>query len=442
MARILKVQSSTAPPFNPSRNYVRIEIPETMPMLSLRDSAVLLKCRINTTDTAAPTAIHSVSFGSGNTVYPVKCLIKNARLFSDKQGTVEELPHYNILACNLQDYTRTLDDMLSQVVFGNYISVKHRSAFRSLSPTASSEREATLRIPLSSVFGFCHQDAYQSKQQGKLTIELEFEDILGIVTEQRTYDVTHGLACDNASPPTGGVIKSIESTAASFATDRDLTLWAGGKIAVSYKDSAGADQTSEQIIQTVSRTAGNKMVIELVGDLGNTDITDVEVIQVSAKTVDYEISDVALKLVQNLREPAKQSHPIVFRTWTVESVNKAQTTHYERDFELQPGTMNAFFMTPTSTLISEQDSVRDYRIRIDGKDTTSESIVPGSALYQDRLMTTMTHSGSTVKNLHTQGTVFANPTHDGRVMHLTMRHTAPSQSPIVYLFKQVQRGKK
>ena len=338
------------------------------------------------------------------------------------------------------DKTNSSADKISQAVLGNYNdnNLVNETAFRTLGLTASVEREPVLKIPLKSMFGMCSESAYNTAKNGVLSVQVETEDIEEILGENITYKAGATLACDNVTAG-GNPITEIESTATTFTADNKLTLWAGAKVKISYT-AGGAPVETEHIVKEVSRNVGNKMVIEVEGaGLGSVDITGVSLIQVEASKIDYEISDASLKVVTSQE---KDGGKVVFRTWSLEAVNKLPTLNFQRDFDLENNCMNVFLMTPTDSLMSANDNVVDYRYRIDGRDVVSESVVVDSQLYQDRLMMTLLNSGSMARNLRSNGKMYANPVKnvkEKQVLHLSMRHNPVSASPVSYLFKQLER---
>ena len=183
------------------------------------------------------------------------------------------------------------------------------------------------------------------------------------------------------------------------------------------------------------------MQISFTPSLGVTAISDVSLYQVPAKRVDYSIDDLQLVLYQTSASAPKGE--IGYFSWRLQRDNKPTgTTHYERNFDLPGGTANVLFMTPSATsLVSALDGITSYRMTLDGTDTTSESVVPNTNLYQDRLLMTLANCGIRTHNMNQDVALLANPVPlvgNNQVLHLSQQQT-PSVNPVVYLFRQVEQ---
>jgi len=447
VSRILKTQSSTAPPFSKSRNNFKVEI-EDGAIYDMQKSYLLLNTDLTT---SGDNGVHKVFLGTSVYSYAPDCLIKTARLSCTKNGILEEVHQVNVLNQNLDLVKRGFERNFNiNTEFGQGLEYDlelptiTRTAFRNLNlASASSNRKVDLRIPLKKMFGLGWSPSLNTSKTGKLTMAIELEDVLDVSTEYIQYEGVNNLALDDANAPAGGAqITELETTGVTFTDDERLTLWVNSYVKVTYTPTAGAPTTVDRYVTAVSKNVGGKMLITLGVGLGVVDITAVTLVQNPATAINYTINDVQCVLYQ--KSGKQEETDIVYNTWKLEMVNKpAGTTHYERNFDVEGNCSTAIVMTPLgNSLTSQTDSCGLYRFSINGVDTTDQSIVPHDMLYNDRLMMTFENASMPPASLKSTNTLFCNPiplVQQNQVLHLKMTHTAPSASPITYLYKLMER---
>ena len=434
-ARIVKLESSLAPPFSAQKTHVKYNVSASLGTIDTARSYLLFNTQINTTGPG----VHKVFLGKGLDLYDGTALIRHARLTSKTNGILEEIVQPNILTYNL-DAIALPPFQQKGDLFGKGITEDGHTAFRNLGLTSSSDRDVELRIPLRRLYGICSADDLPLSKVGDLVMDLELEDRIPVVAENRLYVAGTTLALQDDAG--GAAITVVKSTSTAFTTDQSLTLWADAAVTVDYTDSAGAPQSVVTTITDVSRNASDEMVLTLANDLGSAAITAVSLVQNEATTIAYNILDAQLVVYQ--RPGSGDTSDLLYSTWQCERVNKAPTTVFERNFDLVPQTANVIMMTPlVNELVSSLDNCEAYRMRLNGEDTTDEDIKPNdSALYRDRLTMSFENASIPVMALAPNNTLYANPIplrREQQVLHMSMVHSTPSASPTTYLYRQVER---
>ncbi len=440
VSKIVKVQSSTTPPFSVSRNNVKLEL-QTDGVVDMQKSYLVFNTTLSGTDDGG---VHKLYLGDATYNFKSSCFIRTATLSSSVKGTLEEVHQANILDHNLSLVKRGYGRQFNHgTPFGVGIEIDdefvgiYRSAFQTLGLTSSDNRAVDLQLPLRDLFGLGWSSNLDVSKFGKLTMSLELENVLPLVYENLSYVPADELDLDDQ--PITPVV-ALETLATTFENDGSLSLWSGCYVEVSYTGGDG-NSPKKTLVTSVSKTAANKMKITLADSLGGVAVTAVSLVQVPMANLTYTINDVQCVLYQ--KSGTAEDVDLVYNRWLCERVSKSPTTNFQRNFDIEPNCSTVILMTPLANkLTSQADSCSSYRMQINGIDTTDQSIVPHEDLYMDRVFMTFENAGMPANSTLPSNTIFCNPmplVPKNQGLHIDMAHTAPSASPVSYLYKLIEQ---
>ena len=422
--KIIKLISDQSGPFSASNNKVDITVPSYIGYSDLSKTCVVVNLQL-TNDAGVAIGLFDAGFQNG---MDAGCLIKNCSISATNTGTIESIAAANVLTQNMKQLTADFEDNEAAHVYGYETSVSQSDAQgngtfikKRRVGNVYSEQKSYLKIPLSTLFGIAKMNQFPNGLFGDLKISIEFEDDVDIIHKlfkKITTTGIQGLTQPTANPsqsinvtrsrPNGGMFyvgQPIRTSANASASPPTYTP--NEIVSIDYSAANDALTFNLKTPVTWSATASNNLIQPLVG--------------VADSTLNYKINDVDLvlyqwmlapKQIQSLNAKMKKGINLQFQTFKLERLNMGQVVGnntFHKQFDLEPNVVNVFGMMPhvptagastPNPLFSRYDSVKSYRWRLNGKDTTNQDVLPLQYLYHDRLLATMANGFHRVKNLN------------------------------------------
>ena len=118
---------------------------------------------------------------------------------------------------------------------------------------------------------------------------------------------------------------------------------------------------------------------------------------VGNSTLEINLAEVIIKRVGN---PVGVD-TIMYDTFSTEQTNGNSLTSFQNQYQIEPDATNVLIAFPDgSDLISVNEDIQSFRLRLNNEDMTDREIDVDSPLYYDRLNMTFGNMGYRLKNLH------------------------------------------
>ena len=447
-----KISSKSSGTYNSSsRNVVEFSIPEGQ-VYDLSKSYVAFTTQITATPVAGEPAgcVHNVSLKYA----PGQCLVKNCSLSTARTGTVEDIQNVNVINTNLSflndnhsvlEYQPVLNGTDHTDEYGN-----HQSIFRNLQHTQdSSSRQPQLAIKLSELYGVGGFRRYPSYMVGSTSLRLELETDPKCLQEVHRYHGATTIALNDVAAPDDRD-KVITTTA--YDSHSDAGLWVGESIEISYTDGLNPG-THKCKITALTRVAGNAQAstITFTPDIAAGALTAITAVEVSADSLAYEITEANLNMVavasplsSKAQDELKKGVDFGFQSWEREADNMTAIPYYDRNFYVAPNVEAVCMCSVDADLKTSLTDLADYRVSINGVDTTTEPIQPKGPLQKYKAMATGPALGVVVRRLDDIPDMVVErmpPSQGQKRVQVRVNATAGNNLPVrqVHLFKRVAR---
>ena len=429
MDKFLKINSVQGGDFTNSQNLVDFVIPSSMGVVNLKDSYLNLNTKINVTetDTTGGEGIYSVNLRwrqdgatSGYPKFVNAALVKNCHVRSDQKGQIENLRRVDQLRQTLATYTRSERETAcnSYIDASQYINPVNRNRFpifREINKTGSIKSRnldiAPIQISLADLFGFC--DAAPECDLSKMgTLRFHFE-----LNRDRMESVASMV--DPAKEWASENLKNMEDitadgdanqvTTKTKFTNLDLSpFWVGQALEISatHTDGGGSNIANKRVVVdsiTWDKDNGGPLQITFTENWGNlasgktySDITLVPYTTVTT-AVEVNFAELVIKRVGN---PVGLDE-IQFDTFSTEETNGLGLSSFQNQYQIEADAKNVLICFPNneSDLISSNDDIDDFRLRLNNLDLTDRPVEVSEPLYYDRLNMTLGNMGYKLKLL-------------------------------------------
>ena len=423
---VVRFQSRQGGPFRSDQqpglnNLVDFDIPDDA-VWDLDNSWVNLYASVDTTTTGNLTGVHNVRLrynataGGADTErswYNV-ALVDNAHMTASNAGRLEDIRRVGILRQNLKEYTLSQ----SQKDGERFRSGRQNpdrtqlatSVVRELNKEGDIESQnvdAQLQIPLRDIFSLGSLSEYHANKWGKTRVHLELNT--GLI---QAFELTAAAARQNADQYdfdnfNGADIDSLDTTS-TYTRLEDSPYWVGQVLTITTTGGT-VFSTDAKITNIVwNRTGANagKLTLSLDWD-GATPVgpsTGITADPVVASDVTTLFNQAELVL-QKVRNPGPAPDKLNYRTWTTEEFTGTGQTNFSRMFQLEPEAVNVFLMFPTNKVISQNNDLETYRLRLNNEDLIDRDVNPAftgttgaDPLHLDRLNMTFLNSGMPMVN--------------------------------------------
>ena len=426
MDKFVKINSVQSD-FSTAQNLVDFVIPAGMGVVNLRDSYINLNVKVNVaesnTDTGVGVYPAGVEWSAVNGVHPHytnTAIVKNCSLKSALKGQIENLRRIDQFSQIMATYTRSLEEQQSysylksnQVV--DSLNRSQYTLYREINKTGNLPSRdldiCPVQISLADLFDFCRsaQELDMSKTGDvRLHAELNIDKLAPV---QRMVTATDIPNLDETKK-----MMNITSTgdANTVVTDNVYTdglgnspFYVGQKCTLSATHSDTGAETHTVIIEQIEhdKSADGVLNITFTTNWGNlasgkeyTNITVEPVgFDVPNSTIEINLAEIIVKRVGN---PVGVD-TIMYDTFSTEQTNGNSLTSFQNQYQVEPDATNVLIAFPDgSDLISVNEDINSFRLRINNEDATDREIDVDSPLYYDRLNMTFGNMGYRLKNLH------------------------------------------
>jgi len=357
-------------------------------------------------------------------------LVRNCRLSSQMQGTLEEVNRVDILKTNLNQLTMSRDEKLSLSISSlaqtkNYGKQKY-GVFADLQTEGTNKSKQVVprvKIPLSQLYGLGEQSQLDLNRTGDLNFHIELNnDPTFLLTKIPLLNYDDSMLPANHAGSASGVIPSnITSLKAldlgmKFETLDQVPFWVGQHVTISgnLTGTGAAFSNPHQVITGMSRAAGTGIITLTFGlDIITTSATQsVDTVKctpdVTGATATISIENVSLVSTELLN--ASPSGQVNYFTYETEQLTTAGAPKLSQIFTLPPDCINYFAMFPqVNTLSSGFTNPKDYRNRLDNQQETSRPVEFDSPLYYEQIRRTLINGGMRLRDLNLFTDVEVNP---------------------------------
>lgn len=425
MDKIIKINAIQGGPFSSSNNLVDFDIPGEG-CYDLSDSFVNLHVEVDAADVSAATGagIYNVQLqwdgNDGTSIYNV-ALVKNCSMSCAKAGTIEDISRVDVLRQNLNEFTLSNNEKNSlqyrsiRQVYGQ--TAQEFSIFRELHGEGSiKSRNVTgqVQIPLKQLFNVGVLKEYPASKLGATRVHLELNiDKISAVQLKDFYDASAGSFedVDNTSGANLDVTQIVTKNA--YTDLKQSPFWVGQKLTfpATVLNDGSAITEAICVITEISRITSGANVNKLQLTLSNkiATVADTKKLTVvtctqtacSAPALRFDRAELTLRRLAN---PPKPPSELTYTSFSTEQFTGDNSIlNFQRMFQLESNAVNVLMMMPTGgDLVSHNDNLQSFRLRLDNEDLTNRSIVYNPIihpLYYDRLSMTLLNGGMPLKSL-------------------------------------------
>jgi hypothetical protein len=428
------LQSVQAGPFSNSNKMIDFTIPEGM-VIDLSQCFVQLRARLDTTDPH----IHNMIVRNVNpalTPFNID-LIRNCSLTADKLGRLEDIRRVNILQHNLLEITKTSAEKAS--IIDSLYQPRENAYGMLISPFVEMHKDgvipsvyvdARLAIPLSHLFSLGALTSIDTAKTGNLRIHLELDNVNYLeVVESKLFKnpiIDFEGAMVDVTVPSDVIVTVPELP---YDTLEQSPYFVGQELRLSYTDDAEvpAPVVNQSVfVIGVSYSSVTKAITLTLNTsfpalpAGATMFTDITVTELS---VDYdydlviETAEISVAQIMGVKD---STNVLEYLTFTTEEYSNG-SKNLNKIFDVESNCVNAMLMFGgnSSNMISNNNFVKSYRMRIDNVDvydrdipvnTLNGCVAPGlpmpSPLHYDALNRTLLNAGLPLKSLKLNGCRF------------------------------------
>jgi len=441
--KFIKYNARQGGPFTSTQNLVDFELPSGH-VFDLNDSYINLNCRLEVTQDPSSAAVGEGIYnfntawlqndGSTNSGLKFKnvALVKNASMDCSAKGRIENIRRVDQLRQNLSLYTKSQKEDLDE----SWVDINQLRApqgdRRTVGPFASLNKEGSVKsaytdptpiaISLPDIFEFCRVSEYDTSRAGQTRIHLELNrDRLGVDLQG---PVTNVLAVDASSV----VCQGVRPAAGSASGNNTITIGDNtGTESLKFRSIAQSPYYVGQMLKisaTPTDPSGSAIVDQhaLVNSIVHSDdgsiaLTFTEAWGPSLSGTGFTYHDIAItepdtatavlhmdscELVMKKVDAPQGIDTINYQTYSTEQGNGNSLQSFQQIFNVEPEASNMFMVFPQTDedLLSVNDNIAEWRLRLNNEDLTDRAVVRDDPLDYDRLASTLNAMGMSLKNLN------------------------------------------
>lgn len=424
------LQSVQSGPFSTATGQKNIDfiLPEGY-VLDMSQCFIQLRVHLDTNTTE----VHNMLIRNNNpalTPFNVD-LIRNCSISGDKVGQIESIRRANFLRHNLLELSMSSAEKCSMIdslyqprenAYGMLISSLvelHKDG-----NIPSQYVDARLSIPLSHLFGIGSLTSLDTSKTGTLRIHLELEDLDYLqIVESPLFKNPYKLAFEGKFTDLTSIGNTITTvTDMLYENLEQSPYFVGQHLLLSYTSNAVSPtpvEDEEVVITGISFDSVSRQ-ITLTLDYNfpafPAGVTQYTLISVVEKLImaEFNIMVATAEIgIANIVGMKDSSTMLEYLTFTTEEYSNGSST-LNKMFEVEPNCVNAMLMFggTSSNMISNNDFVSSYRMRIDNLDVYDRDIsvnIPDGAvlnynpLHYDAINRTFLNAGLPLKSLKLVG---------------------------------------
>lgn len=350
-------------------------------------------------------------------------LVKNASMVAAKAGRLEDIREVGVLRQNLMEYTMSNAERESRD-YRDFNVAPDRTGYK-FTQLVELQKEGTVessyvnaqcQIPLSEIFELGKLTQYHATKWGKTRVHLELNSDRFAVTNPANYVQDNAqFAFDDVT--TTGDFDTLLTTSV-YQRLEDSPFWVGQILRITatatapsgtFPDLANAAakitaiewlRTSGKMQLTIEWNATTGTPVIPAGEEYNT-ISWAALNPASA----FASCTQAEIVLTRVREPEPAPDVLAYKTWTTEQFSGNGEQNFQRMFQLEPEAVNVLLMFPVNSLISQNNNLSQYRLRLNNEDLIDRPVNIVNAadgyhdpLHYDRINMTLLNCGMEMKN--------------------------------------------
>jgi len=429
METIVRTQAQQVGPFTATNNNVDIRINGGQ-VVDMSKSYIECELRATLAGTTVAGAVYPVAVGFGDDLpaYNVG-LVRNCRLSSQNQGSLEDINRIDILRTNLNALTLSRDEKIS-LSFGSLAQTQTPAAQRyglfldPISEGAEPSRQLVprVKIPLSQLFGLGEQSQLDLNRTGNLDFHLELNNngdsqaLTASVPNNNTdlatlgllgVQVASGAAATGANVPANTAATKTIQLVSRYETLEDLPFFVNQHCTITFTTQTGdgAIINGTQNIESIAfdRATG---VITLTFPLDVWSAGATGSLSGCACTPTYtgvtaSISIENVSMVTTALNGASPSGQNSYFTYDTEQLQVVPANNFSQIFTLPPNCINYISLFPTDAgLYSQLDDLKNYRNRLDDVQENTRPVEVDEPLYYEQLRRTLINGGMRLRDLN------------------------------------------
>jgi len=421
MFRFSKINSKQAGPFKtPQNRMIDIDLPADT-VINMNESFVQLLLSIETQN---PDVVNYVPRSTTEDFIPMNLdLVRNCSLRGAKTGKLEDIRRVNLLKHNMNLLSKSNEQKLSLIDSlyqqTDYYSHHLYSPFVDFNKEGGSEsqyRNAALRIPLSDLFELGSTQTMDTSKTGTLTIHLELENLNNLTLEHKKLfnDPAEGALLDIDD----GDSRNTLITVAQYPNLELSPFFVGQVLNLQGETSPPQDPSDVVIPPQVKITSINRnpdLTLSLGIDISLPNNSDPESFtyegllltepdEIIPATLNVLTCEIGLCEVMGAKMPTNVSN-LEYTTWTTEEYSNGPQRQLNKIFEVEPEAVNAVLMmdTTTSNLISNNEGITDYRMRVDNMDVYNRDILVNKETEKEKYIHDSLHYDSIIRTFKNLG---------------------------------------
>tara|TARA_S200002703_G_scaffold65493_2_gene56573 strand:- start:8204 stop:9691 length:1488 start_codon:yes stop_codon:yes gene_type:complete len=430
MDKFIKINSVQGGDFTTAQNLIDFVIPSSMGVVNLRDSYINLNVKVNVSESntdggGVGVYCAGVQWKKGsntkNPHFTNTAIVKNCNLRSAQKGQIENIRRIDQLSQVMATYTRSFEEeqsysyLKANQVVGN-VDKQHWTLYREINKTGSViSRDLDIcpvQISLADLMDFCRsaRECDLSKT-GDLRLHLE----LNVDKLQPVQRMT--VSADLVDFDELVAMKEItaEGDANQVVTNTKFTdglglspFYVGQKVVITatHTDGGASNVNETRIISNISQsTSTSELSINFNSSWGSLasgkTYTDIDVkpaeFDVAKSSLEINLAEIVLKRVGN---PVGVDQ-IDYETFSTEQTNGLSQTSFQNLYQCEADATNVLIAFPDAEtdIISSNNDINSFRIRINNEDATDREVTVDDPLYYDRLNMTFGSMGYRLKNL-------------------------------------------
>jgi len=413
-----------------TKNLVDFEIPNDGSAYNLAETYVAVNIRHTTTHANNANALYNkhlklnLDNAESNYVYPSSAMVKNASMFSQSRGKVEDIRKVDSLTTNLTAYTKNLFNKQSSLGQVNYIGMSNFSSAQNQNQLGvlkqsladSKIKSHEVRIPLKDIFQSANVEAWNTSNYGNTKIHLEMNfDKLQIQDAQteaewetrRRFGVGGNALIRTLDAGAANQNRTL-ATAIDYIDIETAPFWVGMPVRLNGTrgaDAGGATAFPEnltRVIESITQNANGTLNLTFDGDIVAAGLTAGHAIFTA--TVDYyetstdaaiEISSVELVSMVNNSSQAPAS--LSYNTFISEEDSYPAQLSINRYYSIEPACRTIMIVFSANGAVS-RDRLQNYRLTLDGHDITPRAVERKGSIHKDLVSKAMLNRGVAPKS--------------------------------------------
>jgi hypothetical protein len=347
-------------------------------------------------------------------------LIRNCWLRGEKVGKLEDITRVNVLQSNLLELTKSTTEKMCMVNsiyqvrdFQNGVLLSPWVEWHKEGTVASSYRDNYLRVPLSQLYSL-GSNIIDTSKTGALQVHIEIENTSYVAFEE--VKLFHSPALLNEGKmATVTTVTSNITTVLTYDSVEASPYFVGQKLELNWEVD-GTPDTENVVIEAITYNVVAKTItLQLDYEFpASTDpYEDIVATEIDAPAgfATLSIANANLGVCELVGGQKMAGDMLEYTTFSVEQYSN-NANSLDRIFEVEANAVNAMLMfnNNTASLLSTQDKVSEYRMRIDNSDVYDRNIrvnyhdgvgevMCHDPLHYDAINRTFLNAGLTLKNL-------------------------------------------